>query len=407
MPKTRTQKKAEAPTKSATAVAKSAKSAEAPLATKPSNGSPYQLDGEQVQRAATSLVAHMKKHAQEKEEKSGKKNLVADEDEPEQSDAPIFLTVASKQVLTKDDKRLKMNKIVLPHPLQGEELRICLIVKDPQREYKDLVADDAFPENVRNKVQRVIGVDKLKKKYKTYETRRQLLAEYDLFLADDRVVDNLSKILGSSFYKKAKSKRPLPVSLSFQTPKDKDGKRPYVVKKPKDIAQEIENALRSTLVQMTVSRTASIRVGNLSQTPQQIQENVEAAVSALVNKFITNGWRNIDRFLIKGPATVALPIWASAEAWEHEGQVLEEAWKPEIKDVSAPSEKKRKFDEWAKEMLDDDEYAERQAKIREAKKSKGKHENSNEKETQTISRENRKKLKKEALQSVQTPLIAG
>ena len=309
--------------------------------------------------------------------------------------------------MIKFSAHLLIRNRVLPHPIQGEGLRICLIVKDPQREYKNIVADDSFPENVRNKIHRVIGIDKLKKKYKTYETRRQLLAEYDIFLADDRITDILSNVLGSSVYKKLKSKRPIPVALSVQSSKDKDGKRPYVVKKPKDIAQEIENALRSTTVQMSVSRSASIRVANLSQTPKEIQENVEAAVNTLVGRFITNGWRNIDRFLIKGPSTVALPIWSSTEAWEDEKQVLEEPWKPTGQIESKSSEKKRKYDEWAKEMLDDDEYAELQAKREEAINSKAKKQKPASKETLSISKENRKRLKEEALKPSQAPLIAG
>ncbi|KAF2010419.1 ribosomal protein L1 [Aaosphaeria arxii CBS 175.79] len=400
MARSKQAKKTDTPKKSETSVAKS--KPEAPLTSKVSNGTPYQLDPAQVERAATALIAHMKKHAQEKEEKASKKNLAADEDEPETSDAAIFLNLTTKQHV-KDNNRLRPNKIALPHTIQPSEIRICLIVADPQREYKNIVAADAFPEDVRAKVHRVIGVDKLKKKYKTYETRRQLLAEYDLFLADDRVTDNLSKVLGSTFYK-GKGKRPVPVTLSVQTPKDKDGKRKYVAKKPEDVAKEIESALSSTYVHLSPSATTSIRVGKLSQQPQQIQENIEAAVSAVVAKFVTNGWRNVRALHIKGPATMALPIWLADELWANEAQVLEEPWKPAPKEVG-PSEKKRKWDAWEEELLDDDELAERREQFAAAKKSKAK-DSAKDKESRSISKASRKKLKQDALKSVQTPLIA-
>jgi ribosome biogenesis protein UTP30 len=64
------------------------------------------------------------------------------------------------------------------------------------------------------------------------------------------------------------------------------------------------------------------------------------------------------------------------------------------------AERKRKWDEWEEEMLDDEELAAKQAR-REAKKAKKTEKKS------SISKEKRKAMKQEALQSVQTPLIAG
>lgn len=92
--------------KSKTQTKKVAKVAEAPLTTKPTNGTPYQLDPSQVERAAKALVAHMKKHVEEKDEKAPVKNLADDEDEAESADQPIFLSVATKKQIG-DSKSLK------------------------------------------------------------------------------------------------------------------------------------------------------------------------------------------------------------------------------------------------------------------------------------------------------------
>jgi len=51
---------------------------------------------------------------------------------------------------------------------------------------------------------KVIGVTKLKKKYKPYEAKRQLCNSYDIFLSDDRVIPILPKLIGKSFYEKKK-----------------------------------------------------------------------------------------------------------------------------------------------------------------------------------------------------------
>jgi ribosome biogenesis protein UTP30 len=92
-----------------------AKAADASLTTKFSNAERYQLDPAQVERAATALVSHMKKHVAAKEEETGKKNLEADADEAEPNDAAIFLNVTTKKHIV-DHVRLRPNKMfVTPH----------------------------------------------------------------------------------------------------------------------------------------------------------------------------------------------------------------------------------------------------------------------------------------------------
>jgi ribosome biogenesis protein UTP30 len=53
-------------------------------------------------------------------------------------------------------------------------------------------------------VSRVVGVEKLKGKFKPFEARRMLLRENGLFLADERVVPLLPKLLGKEFFKAKK-----------------------------------------------------------------------------------------------------------------------------------------------------------------------------------------------------------
>ncbi|KAF2257836.1 ribosomal protein L1 [Lojkania enalia] len=354
----------------------------------------------------------MKKHAQEKQETSGKRDLAEDEDEPYQKDAFIFLTLATKKHI-KDQNRLQPKKVQIPHPILGRGIRICLITADPQRQYKNLVVDDAFPEEVRNKIGRIIGLDKLRKKYKSFESKRQLMAEYDVFMADDRIITALPGVLGKVFYS-SKGKRPLPVVLTAgagRPGKLKDNLSQKKVEKvgavgtPAGVAREIETALRSTLVNLSASANTSIKVGKATMTSQQLRENIEAVVSALTGRLIPQGWRNIRVMHIKGPATQALPIWLADELWTDEKQVLDEPWRPVIKDGESKSQKaKRKWEEWEEELLDEEELAERRAN---SKKSKRAKKEKLEKEASSISKENRKRLKQEALQSVQTPLLTG
>lgn len=82
------------------------------------------------------------------------------------------------------------------HPLVDPRTTpICLLTKDPQREYKDLLEtnDVKF-------VTRVIGIEKLKGKFRPFEARRMLLKEIGMFLADERIIPLLPKLLGAKWF---------------------------------------------------------------------------------------------------------------------------------------------------------------------------------------------------------------
>lgn len=295
----------------------------------------------------------------------------------------------------------------LPHPIIATDVRICIFTKDPQRAYKDLVASDAFPTALRAKVQRVLGVEKLKKRYKAFEQKRALLAEYDVFMVDDRVIKIVAEFLGKVFYK-SKSKRPIPIRLTAGAHIDKsakkDAKEPQnVVGTPQGVAKEIESALSSTYLSMSPSANTSIKVANLSMTPQQVVENTTAVVNEVVNKHVGQGWRNVRSLHVKGPATKALPIWLAEELWVEDSQVRDGPYQGAITEGTPKgksAERKRKWDEWEEELLDDEVLAEKQAK-REAKKTKKSEKKG------SISKEKRKAMKQDVLKSVQTPLIAN
>lgn len=289
----------------------------------------------------------------------------------------------------------------LPHPIIADDVRICIFTKDPQRAYKDLVESDEFPAALRTKVVRVIGVDKLKKKWKTYETKRQLLAEYDVFMVDDRVIKIVADALGKTFYG-TKSKRPIPIKLTAGAYIDKTKKADNIVGTAKGVAKEVETALSATYVSMSPSANTSIKVGKLSMTPQQLKENVETVVEKLIENHIEHKWRNVRGLYIKGPTTKALPIWLSEELWVDDAQVLDGVPVKAVTDGSKKGEKRKKFAEWEEEMLDEEDLNEIKEK-RQAKKSKKTPE---EKKAGAISREKRNKLKQDALKSVSTPLIA-
>lgn len=215
----------------------------------------------------------------------------------------------------------------------------------------------------------------------------------------------LPSVLGSVFYK-GKGKRPIPVDLKTGAyiAKDDAAAKKDAIGTAEGVAKEIETSLSATLVHMSPSANTSIKIGKLSMTPEQLSANISTVVAKVVEKFVPQGWKNVRALHIKGPSTKALPIWESDTLWTEEEQVLEAPFQHKVKEGVQPiSEKKRKWNEWEEEMLDEQELEDRRKSMK-PKKVKAKKEKS---ESETISRETRKKLKSEALKGVQTPLIAG
>ncbi|KAF2802936.1 ribosomal protein L1 [Mytilinidion resinicola] len=391
------------------------------LTTKVQQGTPYQLDPNQTLKAAQALVSHIQKEQKRLESASEKKDLLAtgDGEDEAHEKVPVWLILGTKKFI-QDQKRLKPSKIALPHPFGSPDARVCLITVDPQRAFKNLIAEPTFPASVSSRISRVIGISKLKAKYKSYESRRQLFAEYDVFLADERIVTFLVATLGKIFYGTT-AKKPLPVNLTagVKTQKDENGKKSKVgVKKgetvvgtPEAVGKEIGAALNAALVHISPSVSTAIRVATADMAPKDIAENVEAVVEGLTAKFVSKGWRNVRSVHIKGPNTMALPVWLAEELWVEDADVLEEKWKPkEFVREEGLSKKKRKWEEWEDEMLDDDE----KVLIRERKPKKSKKVKKPEADKavvddlakETASRKQKlKEQKTEALKAIEAPPI--
>lgn len=323
------------------------------VAKRPASGISQQLDPSQTLRACTALLRKIQSDQAERTESAEKPSLLADADEDEPSDEiPIWLVLTTKKHVV-DKKRLKPGKITLPYPYldaSDPNLRVCLITADPQRKYKDLIADPAFPLDLAKRVSRVIGLNKLKAKYKSFESKRQLLGEHDVFLADDRIITYLPQVLGKVFYKGG-AKRPIPVTLEGrrQNMDEQGNKRQKLAEggkkvmkddvKPIDVARDIEKTLRSALVHLAPSTTTAVKVGKASMEPAQLQANVEAVTEGLIDKFVPQKWRNVRAVHMKGPNTAALPIWMAGELWEDEKDVLDEPLP--VKDSKKSKKRKR------------------------------------------------------------------
>jgi ribosome biogenesis protein UTP30 len=297
----------------------------------------------------------MKSAQQEKEKSATKKTLIGDnesddEDTPLNNEAVWLLLTTKKHVV--DKNRLKPGKITVPHSLNSSpSLSICVITADPQRGFKDVVADPAFPQELSSRIEKVIGFSKLKARYQSFESRRQLFSEHDVFLADDRIITRLIPTLGKIFYKS--SKRPIPIRIAEiekvdgkrvkKDPKKKPSKEEKSASfaSPLICAKEIERTLHSAAVHLAPSTSSAVRVGSSNFTAEQLSENIAAVVNGMAEKFINKGWRNIKAVHVKGANTMALPIWLANELWVEDADVVEEDQAAAIEN-GAKAGKKRK-----------------------------------------------------------------
>jgi ribosome biogenesis protein UTP30 len=299
---------------------------------------PYQLDPVQTLKASQALLNHLRKETQRLQDSATKQDLLKVDNESDEgdrdigNDTSIWLSLTTKQHIV-DKNRLKPSKITVPHSLNtSPNLNICIISADPQRALKNVVADDSFPADLSSRITRIIGLTKLKSRYKSFEQRRALRDEHDIFLADDRIVSRLPDALGKVFYKST-TKRPIPIRISEQ---DKvDGKR---VKRSKDkkkgaedkfaevaapsvVAKEITRSLNAIPVTLKPGVNLAVRAGLGSFTAEQLAGNVTALVAGIVEKHVVKGWRNVRSIHIKAPTTTALPIWLADELWVEDTQV--------------------------------------------------------------------------------------
>jgi ribosome biogenesis protein UTP30 len=364
---------------------------------------------DQILKASKALLAHIQKAANSPDSTTKKQNLLADPDEP-QAEIPIWLTLTTKRHV-RDSARLQPAKIPLPHSLNSDpESTICLITADPQRAYKNIVASDEFSEDLRKQITRVIDLSHLKAKFKAYEAQRKLFNEHEIFLADDRIINQLPKVLGKTFYKST-TKRPVPVVLMASRERV-DGKRvarPRGKKEKRDPAEninarptpeivtEIKKAIGAALVHLSPSTNTAVKVGYASWPVEHLAANIQTVAAALVDRFVPQKWDNVRSIYVKGPETAALPLWQTGELWVDDAHVVpngEEA--PKAIDDSKTERpnigKKRK----SLEAEADDKPAEDSKKTRPAKKAKMPESNDDKLDKEIAERKQRLKKQKRA-----------
>eukprot|EP01104_Vermistella_antarctica_P009702 TRINITY_DN2515_c0_g1_i1.p1 TRINITY_DN2515_c0_g1~~TRINITY_DN2515_c0_g1_i1.p1 ORF type:complete len:455 (-),score=123.36 TRINITY_DN2515_c0_g1_i1:86-1276(-) len=233
------------------------------------------LDPELVDTAVTQLLKYHKR-VSSSSSASSSSSLFEEEDY-------IELIILLKKV--PDRSRLKPVAIPVPHTVRGDHIEVCLFVKDPQRTYKDLVEEQKIG------VDKVIGMTKLKKNYKSFEQKRQLCGSYDLFLTDDRLVSMMPPALGKSFFRK--KKQPVPIKMKAET-----------------LKYNVERVRKSAVLILGGGSCCNVKIANTGMKSSQVAENIIAGMESIV-KHIPRKWKNVQSVNLKLVSSPSLPIYNS------------------------------------------------------------------------------------------------
>lgn len=208
-----------------------------------------------------------------------------------EDDQLLYIVVGMNKVPLKG--RTNPFSVPLPHPLyqlDGNH-EVCLIIGDRPTERHQMGKKSAKEQLEKEglKIAKVIPLSKLKTDYFSYEAKRKLCGSYDIFLADDRILGKLPKLLGKAFYKK--KKHPIPVNLTRGQWKG-----------------QITAALHSTFWYLSGGTCSVLKVARVSQPREEIVENVEAVVEGVAQQ-IPKQWANIRGYFLKTLESTALPLY--------------------------------------------------------------------------------------------------
>lgn len=138
-------------------------------------------------------------------------------------------------------------------------------------------------------VKKIIGLSKLRTKYESHEAKRELCKLYDIFLADERILPSLPKLIGKSFFNK--KKQPIPIKITG-----------------KNFPEQVKKALSCTYLFKNSGTCINIKVGLSSFSQAQLAENIHSVLVQMV-QHVPKKWGNIRSVFLKTPESVALPIW--------------------------------------------------------------------------------------------------
>ena len=202
----------------------------------------------------------------------------------------IFAGIDQDEIETSNEDGNKNNQLIT----EGHgDVEVCLIVKDDSK----AVAKRLISENQFSVVGEVVTLTELRKDFKRFQDKRNLRNTFDMFLADDRIVNMLLRTLGGTFVRR--KKLPVPVRIAKAIKTESFSK----------LRSAVSWALHTTTYTIPTGASLSVRVGHAGMSSSQLLENITAVLSGMIPNIPQGGWRNIKNIGLRSSQSITLPIY--------------------------------------------------------------------------------------------------
>ena len=130
----------------------------------------------------------------------------------------------------------------------------------------------------------------MKKLYKEYKDRKELLKAHSHFICDANIMGQLYNLLGKVFSEK--NNYPIPMNYSS----------------PSTLADGIKKVVDSTYMHLK-GKSITIRFGHTSMRSNDVVDNIKVGLEFALQK-IQNGWKDIQSIHVKTSYSSALPVYS-------------------------------------------------------------------------------------------------
>eukprot|EP00922_Rhytidocystis_sp_ex-Travisia-forbesii_P021398 GHVS01031342.1.p1 GENE.GHVS01031342.1~~GHVS01031342.1.p1 ORF type:complete len:296 (-),score=74.08 GHVS01031342.1:333-1220(-) len=250
------------------------------ISMKKSSAVPLQPIAGQLRRAVNRLCLHL-----EEKKSSSSSSSVSDLLTCGQ---PEWLSLRFRLQYVNTVVKTRPLKIRLPTPLyRSEQHQICVIVKDPQRKWKDLFAKHSLN-------YKIIGFDKVTKRYNTIKLKKHFKDAFDIFFCDRKIAHKMPKTLGTDFIRCKK----LPLSIQLQED---------------NVPICMESCLSCTYANVGKGQSITVRFARTDMTTEEMITNAQTACEKVFEFYSKDtSWRNnIFSVELFTHATCPLPVFVS------------------------------------------------------------------------------------------------
>ncbi|TID29760.1 hypothetical protein CANINC_001678 [Pichia inconspicua] len=241
---------------------------------------------------------------------SNKKDLFETDDD----DIPLVLQVTANKYFSQNNI-LKPRMLEVPHPIYDlDDMKVCLFVKDDLFDESELERLEILKEKELKNLSQIITVRELKTKYHSYEARRKLLSEFDLFLTDSSIANMIPKLLGKTFF--SSPKMPLTVVIT-------EKKKLSLEKLTKNFIK----ASRSIGFILPMGTNTSFKLGMLGQDLKKLSENI-STIAKYLEQF------PIRLIQLKLNGSPSIPIYLTKKIYENEDIVSSDSKNTEVNEIT-------------------------------------------------------------------------